>query len=116
MTHLSIKGLSLNHAYRGRRFITPELKQFKRDMMLILPKMSIPVGKLQVVYRFGVSSKNSDADNLVKTCQDSLAECYGFNDKKIYHITVEKEDVVKGEEFIEFEIKSYPQGEACDKI
>lgn len=107
MITLKIKPLSLNSAYRGRRFTTPELRQFKLDVSRLLPKIDLPRGKLAMQYIFGVSSKNSDADNLVKSLQDALSECWGFNDKLIYKITIEKIDVKKGEEYISFEINEY---------
>lgn len=102
---LPIKGLSLNSAYRGRRFTTPELKQYKLDIIKLLKPIEINRSKkLFVKYKFGVSSKNSDLDNLTKCVQDVLAESYGFNDKLIYKIDLEKIDVKKGSEFIEFSI------------
>lgn len=104
MIHLKIKALSLNSAYRGRRFATKELDDFKKMVHYLAPRLSIPEGKLQVKYIFGVSTKNSDVDNCIKTCQDALAEKYQFNDKQIYKIEVEKVDVKKGFEFISFEI------------
>lgn len=107
MIKLPIKPLSLNHAYRGRRFATNELKKYKLDISRILPKIDIPKGKLAMHYIFGVSSKNSDADNLVKAFQDSLAECCGFNDKLIYKITIEKVDTKKGDEFIAFSLSPF---------
>lgn len=107
MIKLKIKPLSLNHAYRGRRYTTPELADFKQLIHWTAPKMLIPKGKLMVKYIFGVSSKNADGDNLIKCCQDALAEKYGFNDKNIYKWEVEKIDVEKGKEYIEFEIKKY---------
>ncbi len=104
MQYLSIKPLSVNQAYRGRRFATKELKQYKEDMSRILPKITIPdCERLGVIYRFGVSSKMADGDNLIKACQDILAEVYGFNDKKIYKWDIEKVDVPKGKEFVEFD-------------
>lgn len=106
MARLSLKALSLNSAYRGRRFTTPELASYKQAVRLLSPKQVIPEGKLAVRYVFGVSSKNSDGDNLIKCLQDALAERYGFNDKLIYKWNVEKVDVKKGEEYIEFDI--YP--------
>lgn len=105
MIRLKIKAVSLNQCYRGRRFKTPLLDAFKKEVYYLVPKLDIPDGKLSVIYKFGVSSKNSDGDNLIKVFQDALAEKYGFNDKKIYKWDVEKIDVSKGEEFIEFEIK-----------
>ena len=104
MFTLKLKPLSLNSAYRGRRFTTPELACYKEAICLMSPKMAIPKGKLQVKYVFGVSSKNADGDNLIKCAQDALAEKYDFNDKLIYKWEVEKVDVKKGKEFISFEI------------
>lgn len=105
MIKIPLKALSLNSAYRGRRFKTPELQKYKEDIYMMLPKLVVPKGKLNIDYRFGVSSKNSDGDNLVKAFQDALSEAYGFNDKLVYRWSGEKVDVKKGEEFIEFEIR-----------
>jgi Holliday junction resolvase RusA-like endonuclease len=69
--------------------------------------MDLTGGHLEVFYRFGVSSKASDGDNLIKCFQDAISEKYGFNDREIYKWTVEKINVKKGEEYIEYEIKSY---------
>jgi Holliday junction resolvase RusA-like endonuclease len=104
MITLRVKPISLNSAYRGRRFSTPELDAFKESVTYLLPQIEIPDGKLAVKYIFGTSSKNSDGDNLIKCFQDALAKKYGFNDKMIYKWEVEKIDCKKGEEFIEFEI------------
>ena len=104
MVKLDIKPLSLNHAYRGRRFATQELKDFKDTVSLILPKRTPLRGNLSVFYRFGVSSKGADVDNCIKVFQDALAETYGFNDNRIYRWVVEKVIVPKGQEFIMFEI------------
>jgi len=104
MIHLNIKPLSVNKAYRGRRFASYDLKAFKTELSLIVPPLKIPKGQLLVKYCFGVSSKGSDGDNLIKAFQDCLAEIYGFNDNQIYKWIVEKEITKKGKEFIKFEI------------
>lgn len=72
----------------------------------LLPTLSIK-GKLELHIRFGVSSKQSDGDNLIKCFQDCLADKYGFNDKMIYRWAVDKVDVPKGNEYIEFELLTY---------
>jgi Holliday junction resolvase RusA-like endonuclease len=105
MVYLKIKPLTLNSAYRGRRFTTPALKAYKEEIYYLAPDFKVPKGKLKVKYIFGVSSKNSDGDNLIKCLQDALADKYGFNDKIIYKWEVEKIDVEKGDEFIEFGIE-----------
>lgn len=106
---IKIKPISLNSAYRGRRFTTPHLKAYKQELFYILPKLKIPKGKLSVCYEFGVSSKNSDGDNLIKCFQDALAERYNFNDKTIYEWKVTKVDVKKGFEYVSFRVESYAQ-------
>lgn len=104
---IAIKGLSLNSAYRGRRFATPALKTFKEALGYLLPNIRVPKGKLEVWYVFGVSSKNADGDNLQKCFQDAIAEQYDFNDKVIYRWHGEKVDVAKGSEFVQFEFTAY---------
>jgi len=107
MTTIRIKHLSVNRAYQGRRFKTPELKAYQQEVNYLLPKtLKIPKGKLRIFYHFGVSSKATDLDNCIKALQDILAEKYQFNDKMIYHLEAIKSDVKKGEEFIQFEIQS----------
>lgn len=105
MARIDIKPLSVNDAYRGRRFATKELTQYKSDLGWLLPKMEVPKGPLAVRYVFGVSSGRSDVDNLVKCLQDAIADRYGFNDMMIYRIEMEKVVVQKGKEFVEFEIE-----------
>jgi Holliday junction resolvase RusA-like endonuclease len=102
-----IKPLSVNRSYQGRRFATPELKAYKQALIYLLPPLTVPKGKLSVKYVFGVSSKASDGDNLIKSFQDTLCEKYGVNDRDIYHWEVDKEIVPKGAEYVAFEIRKY---------
>lgn len=104
MEKIKIRPLSLNSAYRGRRFATPELKSYKSLLGYLLPKKTPLWGKLELTLRFGVSSKASDLDNLCKAFLDCLADKYGFNDRMIYKISLEKVDVEKEQEFVEFDI------------
>ncbi len=104
MIRVSIKPLSLNNAYIGRRFVSPTLKAYKLAVFYQLPPLTIPQGKLRVKYIFGVSRSTIDGDNLVKCLQDVLAEKYGFNDRDIYRWEVEKVLVPKGQEYAAFEI------------
>lgn len=107
MHHINIKPLSVNQSYKGRHFPTAKLLKYKNELHWELPRnIGIPKeGKLKVKYIFGVSSKKSDGDNLIKSFQDCLSEVYGFNDNQIYKWEVEKVDVKKGAEFIDFEIE-----------
>lgn len=99
-----IKPLSVNEAFRGRRFKTKKYIEFQQEMLLKLPKIDIPKGKLEIRYKIGFSSKGSDLDNALKQLNDCLQKKYKFNDNLIYKIIAEKEIVKKGQEFIEFKI------------
>jgi len=108
MNLIEIKPLSINQAWKGRRFKTEAYKDFEATLFLLLPKkIKIPEGKLEANYLFGVSSKNCDYDNFIKAFQDILSKKYNFNDKKIYRGIIEKVDVKKGSEFIQFQFRNY---------
>lgn len=107
MLKIEIKPLSVNQAWKGRRFKTPEYRKYEKAVFLTLPKMEIPQGKLSVVYEFGFSNKLADWDNPIKPFQDILQKKYGFNDSRIVSATVIKTVVKKGQEYISFDIKAY---------
>lgn len=108
--YLPIKALSINAAYRGRRFKTRDYNEFENELAILLPSSFIvPEGKLKLTMKVGQSASSCDWDNPIKTFQDVLAKKYGFNDKKIFRGDVEKFIVPKGQEFIDWELESYPQ-------
>lgn len=107
MEILKIKSLSVNDAWRGKRFKSSDYKKYEQDLFLLLPKIKIPKGKLHLTISFGFSSKGSDVDNPVKPFVDVLQKAYGFNDNQIYYLEVIKIDVEKKEEFIAFSIEKY---------
>lgn len=107
MIKIQIKPISVNEAYRGRRYKTTDYKAYERELAVLLPSVDVPEGKLEVYYRFGLSSKGSDYDNQIKAFQDIISKKYGFNDNRIYRALIEKVDTKKGEEFIEFEVSEY---------
>lgn len=101
---VNIKPLSVNQVWQGKRFKTKAYKDYEKEVLLTLKPMNVERGKLSLFLRFGLSSKNADVDNPVKPFVDCLQKKYVFNDRQIYRLTVEKVDVAKGQEFIEFEI------------
>lgn len=109
MRKINIKPLSVNEAWKGRRFKTDKYKNYEREVLLMLPRISVPDGKISLSLKFGLSSKNADVDNPVKCFVDCLQKKYKFNDKNIYKLQVEKVDAKKGKEFVEFEIASIDQ-------
>lgn len=106
MIKLNIKPLSVNQAWQGRRFKTNIYKNYEKEIIALLPKTQFPEGKVSIEITFGFSNKSSDIDNPLKPFLDILQKKYGFNDKDIYKLTVNKEVVKKGNDFIEFSVQT----------
>lgn len=104
MHKLGIKPLSVNEAWKGRRFKTPKYNKYINDVLFILPKIKVPEGFLHLSLEFGFSSSASDFDNPVKCFVDCLQKKYGFNDKMIKRCTIDVTKTKKGSEFIKFKI------------
>ena len=99
-----IKPLSINQAFKGRKYKTNRYKSYEIEVNNLLKKLKVGDGKLSVKLVFGFSNTASDIDNPVKCFIDICQKRYGFNDKMIYKLDVEKVDVKKGKEYIDFEI------------
>jgi Holliday junction resolvase RusA-like endonuclease len=106
MVTINIKPMSVNRCWQGRRFKTPQYKQYEKDMFFLLPKITIPDPPFNVYYEFGFSSSASDLDNPIKPLQDILQKRYGFNDKLIHEMLVKRVKVKKGKEYIKFELST----------
>ena len=106
MIRINIKLLSVNEAWKGKRFRTDKYKAYQKIVSYLLPKIEIPKAPYEVYYTFGFSSASSDWDNPIKPTQDILASHYGFNDKLIKKANITVEQVKKGEEYFEFKITS----------
>lgn len=102
---IRIKPLSVNECWKGRRFKTDKYKAYIIEAISKLKPMVIPEGQLHLTVTMGLSSRNADWDNPIKPFQDILQLKYGFKDNRIYKATVEKIDVKKKEEFIDFKIE-----------
>lgn len=108
MIQINIKPLSANILWRGRKFKTPEYTKYEKMCLLLLPKQyEVPNGKLILTFEFGLSNKANDSSNCVKAIEDILQKKYGFNDKMVYRLIVDKKDVQKGSEYIKFKIEPY---------
>lgn len=106
MIKVDIKPLSVNRAWVGRLKKTSLHKKYIRDLSLIMPSLTIcPDSMLEVFIEWGFSSKASDIDNPIKPFLDALESKYGFNDKNIARLILEKKIVKRGEEYIKFDIK-----------
>ena len=113
---IEIKPFSVNKQYNTccmrcktskyvRRTLTPDYKNFKKQLLSLLPPLNIDFKKqLKVHVVYGFSSKASDIDNPAKSTLDVLSLKYGFNDNQIYDFHELKVITKKGEEFIELTI------------
>ena len=108
MVRIDEKTLSVNEAWKGSRYKSDAYKTYTTKLLYLLPrKIDIPEPPFEIYFRFGFSSAASDWDNPVKPLQDILAKKYGFNDKLIRRGVVDTEIVRKGQEFFEFELRSF---------
>ena len=88
MIKISIKPLSVNEAFQGRRFKTPKYNAFQKELLLKLPKIKLDLtGSLKISITYGFSSSLSDIDNPTKMFLDCLVKKYGFDDRQIYELT-----------------------------
>lgn len=107
MIRIELKPLSVNEAWKGRRFKTDAYKKYEQNLSSMLPiKTIIPAPPFLITLKFGFSSASSDWDNCIKTTQDVLAKKYKFNDRLIRKGIVETEIVPKGKEYLEFKIET----------
>ena len=97
---IPIKPLSVNEAWKGQRYKTDAYKKYEKAMFLLLPKIKVGEGKLGIDIEYGFSNSASDVDNPTKLFLDILSKKYGFNDSRIYELTLRKTIVKKGKEFI----------------
>jgi Holliday junction resolvase RusA-like endonuclease len=106
MNRVKVKALTVNRAWRGRRFKTPEYKTYEKEVMFNLPpKITIPEGEICLSITVGFSNKMSDIDNAAKPFIDILQKRYKFNDRDVYKLIMNKRIVAKGDEYIDFDIK-----------
>jgi len=103
--NIRIKPLSVNIAYRGKKYVTQAHKDYKKLILLSLPNEKLKIAPpFKMNYNFGFSTTKADLDNPVKVLQDIICEKYEFDDRHIWEINIKKHIVPKGKEYVEFEI------------
>ena len=101
---IKIKPLSVNQAWQGKRFKSLLYKSYEQEVLCLLKPLKVSDKPLELSIKCGLSSRNADVDNVLKPFIDILQKKYVFNDKNIFKITIEKEIVKKGFEFIDFNL------------
>lgn len=101
---INIKPMSVNRAYKGRKYKTPGYTGYTEHILLCLNAYTPPDIDFKkpfgISYTFGMSSRAGDVDNPVKPLQDILSRKYGFNDNMVYEIRAYKRIVPKEQEFV----------------
>jgi hypothetical protein len=100
--NLNIKPLSVNKAWQGKRFKSPEYKKYEIQVLRLLPDIEIKQFK-QLKITYGFSNMMSDIDNPTKLVLDLLQKKYNVNDRDLIYLVLHKEKTKKGEEFIEID-------------
>lgn len=107
IVEIPLKPLSINQAFQGQRYKTPECKHYEECLWYLLPKKTIIKGKIHILYRFFLKNHaRMDIDNLVKVLQDMIVKKgYIEDDRLIYRMVVEK--VPSKSDKIQIEIKEF---------
>ncbi len=95
---IPVKPLSVNECWQGKRFKTQKYKRYERDVLSKLVAQDFPISPYSVRIVASMSNVNSDLDNIAKPLIDILQKKFGFNDRDIFKLLLEKKKVKKGEE------------------
>jgi Holliday junction resolvase RusA-like endonuclease len=101
---IPIKPLSVNEAWKGKRVKSIKYAKYQQVLLLVLPNMQLPPPPYELHIEFGFSNVASDIDNPIKSFLDVLQKKYGFDDKNVSKMVVEKMIVKKENEYIKFKI------------
>lgn len=84
---IPIKPISINQAFKGRRYKTDKCKKFEWDLWQLLKNKPMLKGTVEIEYHFYLKNhKLADYDNMIKVLQDILVKKgYIEDDRKIYH-------------------------------
>ncbi len=108
---IPVKPLSVNQAWKGRKFKTMDHKIYERDVAYFLPHdIETLKGELEVKYTFYLKNyKMSDAANFEKILSDILVSNRIMEDDRyIKRIICQKEPVTRSEdERIDIEIRPF---------
>ena len=75
----NIKPISINKCFQGRRFKTPEYKQYERDLHLLGGHFKAIRGDVEVIIEWYLKNdKMTDIDNPVKPILDFLTKAGAY--------------------------------------
>src|SRR3990167_2561313 len=85
------RALTINKAWKGRRYKTRDYENFEKEVMYQLPKMKV-MGEVEMHYKFRIKSYAiTDVSNLIKCLEDIIVKCGLIeDDRKVVKLSVEK--------------------------
>ena len=102
-------------ARKGRKtFKTADYLEYQNEIRDHLIGTSWPFEDRQVIFLViaGVSNRNADLDNLIKPLLDTYQSIYEeFNDNKVYGISLVKDIVPRGSEYLDVYISERKEDE-----
>ena len=103
---IQLKALSVNNAWRGRRFKTDDYKQYEADCFKLIKGEKVE-GWVEIKYRFYLKNfGNTDVSNLVKLLEDIIVKCELIDDdRKVVEFSAKK--IKSKEDKIEIELLPY---------
>lgn len=100
---LPIKAISTNKLYSGKKVRSWFYKKYRKEVFQFLDSnanfKADMTGNLVVDLEVGFSSPLSDCSNAIKGIEDCIAEYYGFNDRQVVSVHIDKYLVSKGYEY-----------------
>jgi len=96
---LDIKPLSVNKAFQGRRFKSPEYKSYEEECLWLLKGNEKVSGWVEVTYHFHIKNfKRVDVGNYEKLISDIIVKAGLIDDDRfIKKMTLEKHQIEKDE-------------------
>lgn len=107
---LQVNPLSVNKAWRGRHFKTPEYKSFERDVAIMLPFDTSKHSKEEIFVHYIYYIKNyslADTANMEKTLTDMLVNRGYISDDRYIRAIYQRKEKTDGPEYIEIIIEAY---------
>lgn len=109
MFHIPIQALSYNQAHKGKRYKSPDYRQYQQIIHahLLALKPQLPKIKPKQDYYlhfvFGIPYRQ-DASNGIKIFEDILSDCLGVNDRDVKALFCRKVVTKKEDCFIKFDV------------
>lgn len=107
---LEVQPLSINKAFQGRRFKSPDYKRFEIDVCTCLPFSTKDTTKEEVFVRYIFYIKNygnADTFNMEKTLSDMLVKRGYIADDRYIRAGYVRKERVASLEYIEINIEPY---------